>query len=402
MNRILLFALTFNFFNSAISQEKIPCGTSLLLSDAEADLFYLQLNERIQNLTENSGDRATHTIPVVFHIVYNSAAENIDDSLILQQMQILNDDFNRWNADTVNTPAAFEPFAGALDIEFCLAQVDTMGNPTSGILRIPTAETSFDSPVSYAVPDPVKHTLTGGSDAWDTEHYMNIWICNLSGSTAYTAPPGNFAPADDGIVCHYNHIGNSGVAPYDKGRSIVHEMGHWFCLKHIWGDDAGGCGGTDFIADTPNQANWTGGCPSFPLTDACTAASPGVMYMNYMDYSEDGCRNMFSAGQVAYMESCITAVMATYFDEDKCTSVVGINGASNALQASIESQQLTISSDRPMKTISLFDTQGKLVGSWEAGFSDLFTVPVSSPEVLLVLVVSFDDNSPYRQLLIAR
>ena len=161
----------------------------------------------------------------------------------------------------------------------------------------------------------------GGSDSWDVTKYVNIWICNLLGSTAYTAPVGNFLPGDDGLVCHYNHIGNSHIYPYGSGRSIVHEMGHYFCLKHIWGDDGGLCSGTDYISDTPNQSNYSTNCPTFPGIDSCSPLSPGVMYMNFMDYSADECRNMFTAGQVAYMQSCISAILPALPNSTACSPV---------------------------------------------------------------------------------
>lgn len=365
---LLVFSLLLTTLTS-FSQSYGNCGTSRLLNSLEGQLFYKELNEIVQAqlAEENFGDRSTLVVPIVFHIVYSSNNENIHDSLIYQQIQTLNDDFQRLNADTLNTPAAFQSIAGAMDIEFCMATVDPNGNPTDGILRIQTSETSFSTVSSYSVPDPVKHNSSGGSNAWPTDEYMNIWICNLTGSTAYTAPPGNFIdPADDGIVCHYNHIGNSGVAPYGQGRTIVHEMGHWFGLKHIWGDDSGNCSGTDYIADTPNQGDWTGGCPSFPLTDACSPTAPGIMFMNYMDYSEDGCRNMFSQGQVDYMRSVYDALMDGYYTEDKCTNNTSVvTHLKSDFKWYILDNELNIVSDFPICSVEVYNFQGQVVEQCE-------------------------------------
>jgi hypothetical protein len=342
-----------------------PCGT---LQPGNAAAYYDRLNAVIQSQMASGMHKqtATITIPTVFHVVYNTPAGNIPDSLIYQQLAILNADFQRMNADTVNTPAAFQGVAGSMDITFCLAQRTPMGAPTTGILRVPTSETSFASPVTYAVPDPVKHTSMGGSDAWDTQAYLNIWVCNLTGSTAYSAPPGNFMPDDEGVVCKYQHVGITNVYPYGEGRSIVHEVGHFFCLKHIWGDDAGACNGTDFINDTPNQGNYSTNCPGFPLTDACSPASPGVMFMNYMDYSEDGCRNMFSAGQCAYMESCITSLRAGFLTATGCVPVVGVGEEDfyNVEVATGPAQMIIRCEGKFMGEVSVCDMQGRQAFHW--------------------------------------
>ncbi len=303
------------------------CGTARLMKNAGNPDYYEQLYKIIGQHHVGTKAPATITIPVVVHVVYNTPQENIDDSLIHQQIATLNEDFNRWNADTVNTPAPFKPLAGSMDINFCLAQQTPTGQPTNGILRVPTTKTSFASPITYAVPDPVKHDSLDGSDAWNTQTYLNIWICNLTGSTAYSAPPGNFLPNDEGIVCKYQHVGNAGAAsyPYHKGRSIVHEAGHYFGLKHTWGDDNGACTGTDWINDTPNQANFSTNCSTFPKTDACSPSSPGVMYMNYMDYSEDGCRNMFTNDQVSAMMNCITNFRSGFITAIGCNTPTSIH-----------------------------------------------------------------------------
>ncbi|MBN4072829.1 zinc metalloprotease [Crocinitomix catalasitica] len=374
--KIILLTTAGLFFWPVYSQEIPKCGTAALLESEEGKAFYDNLNSIVQYQLEEteaslaSGDRATLIIPVVFHIVYNAAIENIDDSLIYQQIQILNDDFQRMNADTVNTPAAFKPLAGSMDVTFCLAQQDPSGQPTDGILRIPTTEVSFASVTNYAIPDPVKHTSTGGSDAWDTQNYLNFWSCNLTGASAYSAAPGNFVdPADDGVVSHYEFFGLSGAA-WPSGRTCVHEVGHFFGLKHIWGDDGGACTGTDFMADTPNQADWTGGCPVFPVTDACTATSPGIMFMNYMDYSGDDCKNMFTVGQTTYMLAVYNAIMPTYFLVDKCTNVVGIEESESIFEfipATVvrSMNSIIVQATYPMKTINVHDYLGRLMGRVE-------------------------------------
>ena len=399
----LFFIIPLLFSIHGWSQSDGICGTSHLLNSEDGQEFYTQLNELVQEkLAEGlGGERATIIVPLVFHIVYNTTEENIDDSLILQQVQILNDDFQRMNADTSNTPAEFKSVAGAMDVQFCLATLDPSGDPTTGILRVPTSETSFPSVSSYSIPDPVKHASSGGSDAWPTDVYMNIWICNLVGSTAYTAPPGNFVdPADDGIVCHYNHIGNSGVTPYGEGRSIVHEMGHWFGLKHIWGDDGGACTGTDFMADTPDQANWTGGCPVFPAVDACTATAPGIMFMNYMDYSEDGCRNLFTQDQCDYMVAVYDAIMPDYYLEDKCLDYTTIDEDQTAtFKVYASDGRVSVSSGTMMNRLEIYNLQGQLINSEESNGSWEFNSAFDKTGTYVVRVQFKDSGNWEKQLL---
>nr|6R7W_A Chain A, Mirolysin [Tannerella forsythia]7OD0_AAA Chain AAA, Mirolysin [Tannerella forsythia]7OD0_BBB Chain BBB, Mirolysin [Tannerella forsythia]7OD0_CCC Chain CCC, Mirolysin [Tannerella forsythia]7OD0_DDD Chain DDD, Mirolysin [Tannerella forsythia]7OD0_EEE Chain EEE, Mirolysin [Tannerella forsythia]7OD0_FFF Chain FFF, Mirolysin [Tannerella forsythia] len=246
---------------------------------------------------------STILIPVVVHVVYNNSAQNISDAQIISQIQVLNEDFRRMNADQANTPSAFANLAGNANIEFKLARRDPNGNTTNGITRTSTSTETFSMEM-----DNVKFSNLGGNNAWNTRRYLNIWVCNLGDDLlGYAQFPFEFQtkPNTDGVVIHYKHFGRDGSAesPYDKGRTATHEVGHWLDLRHIWGDDGGSCSGTDNIADTPNQGGYNEGCPSFPKTDHCTNTSPGVMFMNYMDYTYDACMNLFTKGQVERMRS---------------------------------------------------------------------------------------------------
>jgi len=240
---------------------------------------------------------APTVIRVVVHVVWNTAVQNISNAQVLSQIDVLNEDFMRANADTNNTPAAFEPFAASANIYFCLATEDPNGNPTDGIVRVQTAIASFSNN------DNVKFTATGGSDAWDPNSYLNLWVCNLTGGLlGYAQYPGGALPTE-GAVFKYNAFGRVGTLqpPYDLGRNAVHELGHFFNLRHIWGDAQ--CG-NDFVADTPTQNDGNFSCPSFPQV-SCSNGPNGDMFMNYMDYSDDACLNMFTAGQAARMNAAI-------------------------------------------------------------------------------------------------
>jgi hypothetical protein len=245
----------------------------------------------------NDGERAVITIPVVFHVVYNVAAENVSDARLLEQLEVLNDDFRRLNSDVGETPAYFLAEAADTEIQFCLATTDPSGNATTGITRTSTTKTSFSTG------DDMKFA-TYGKTIWDRNKYLNLWVCDLSGGLlGYAQFPGG-AAATDGVVIDYQYIGVTGAAaPYNLGRTATHEVGHWLNLFHIWGDDGTSCAGSDSVGDTPNQADENYGCPNGAIRISCSNGPDGDMYQNYMDYTDDGCMNLFTTGQKTRMQA---------------------------------------------------------------------------------------------------
>jgi PKD repeat protein len=245
------------------------------------------------------------TIPVVVHVVYRVAGENISDAQAASQVQVLNDDFAKLNADAIKvTQPTFSTVAAGAQIRFCLAQRDPNGNPTTGVTHNTTTVTAFGTN------DAVKSNATGGVTAWDVTKYVNIWVCNLGNTLlGYGEFPTGSLSNTWGLVLHYKYTGSGGsaTAPYNLGRTGTHEFGHCFNLLHIWGDDGTACSGSDQCSDTPNQAGEHYGCftAGSIQTDACTTTSPGVMWMNYMDYTDDACMYMFTQQQVARMEAVV-------------------------------------------------------------------------------------------------
>lgn len=257
---------------------------------------WVEALDKLELETQNyvPGERAVIKIPVVFHVVFQNASENISSTRLTDQLAVLNADYRKTNTDISNVPTAWQGIAADMEIEFCLATIDPSGNPTTGINRVSTTVSSFTTD------DDVKFTSQGGTNAWDKNKYLNIWVCDLSGGIlGYAQFPGGPA-ATDGVVLNYRYTGTTGSsAPYNKGRTGTHEVGHWLNLKHIWGDDGSSCSGSDNVSDTPNQAdeNYTCHSPGTVITDACSTTSPGIMWMNYMDYTDDACMYMFTTGQ---------------------------------------------------------------------------------------------------------
>lgn len=219
------------------------------------------------------------TIPVVVNVIYNTTSQNISLTQIQSQITVLNQDYNATNSDTSKIPTNFKSVKGKVSIQFVL---DT-------VRRKSTTKTS------WTTNDYVKKTSQGGLDPLSSTTKLNIWVCNLGNSLlGYAQFPGG-SSATDGVVILYSAFGNTGTvsAPYNKGRTATHEVGHWLNLRHIWGDAT--CG-SDLVGDTPlhNTANY--GCPSSTHRSTCTG-TPLEMWMNYMDYTDDACMYMFTIGQ---------------------------------------------------------------------------------------------------------
>jgi PKD repeat protein len=283
------------------------------------------LEQQVNAYIENNKDKVRSgiiTIPTVFHIVYNAGqpSQNLSYSQIQTQLDVLNKDFTRTNSDTNLTPAAFKPLGADVQVRFCMARRDPDNNPSVGVTRTSTTA------VQFGLDDAVKFTSLGGRDAWDRNKYLNVWVCNLEGGLlGYAQYPGG-NPATDGVVIDFQYTGTIGTAspPFHLGRTATHEVGHWLALRHIWGDDNGACWGNDGIDDTPNQAGETGGCPLYPRLDACTPNAPGIMFMNYMDYSDDACMNIFTTGQSTMMNAVMNTSRLPLQSSSGCSEASGI------------------------------------------------------------------------------
>jgi hypothetical protein len=258
------------------------------LQNAVQNFVGLHESSRISS----NGASRTITIPVVVHVLYHTAAENLNDTLVKSQITALTRDFRKLNPDTVKIPEAFKALAADCGIEFQLATVDPQGRSTSGIIHKYTPITK------WVTDDKIKLSTEMGDDGWDSKNYLNIWVGTLDRFLGYSSIPGD-PSIDDGVVISNLAfgIGNSGV--YGKGRTTVHEVGHWLGLKHLWGD--ADCG-DDGVADTPKQETYTNGCPS-GIRISCNNGPYGDMYMDYMDFTNDACLVMFTNGQKQKMRA---------------------------------------------------------------------------------------------------
>ncbi len=271
-----------------------------------------EYKERMAN-----GERlSTINLPIVYHVIHNGTAvgsgSNISGAYVNSQNDQLNNDYRKASGTSGDNT---DPRGADSEVEFCLATEDPSGTTLAepGINRINRNDEGWNTP-PYARAY-LEGTVKPGS-IWDPEKYVNVWIVQLeAGLLGYAQFPSNTGlggldtdggPANtDGVVITYTSVGSTtnaypGGAPYNMGRTLTHELGHWLGLRHIWGDAE--CG-TDYCDDTPIQTTSSGGnCPS---TTTCDGQAD--MTKNYMDYSNDGCMNIFTNDQKAR----IRAVLAT-------------------------------------------------------------------------------------------
>ena len=222
---------------------------------------------------------AKYRIPVVVHIIQRTnGTGNIPDSRVLSQIEIMNEDFQAL-AGSNGAPG------NDAQIEFYLATEDPNGNPTTGITRS-TNNTWFNDGGSY-----------WNSLAWDTNRYLNIYTNSASGALGYVPdlPQGGIAGSNsDRVVILYSTFGrNAPYSPFNLGRTVTHELGHYFGLYHTFnGGCSNGYTSGDRIADTNQESDPTFGCPGSRTT--CGVPAP---FDNYMDYSDDRCMNKFTDEQ---------------------------------------------------------------------------------------------------------
>ncbi len=276
------------YFDNYIRQHK------QLADDFEKTIQNYLVEQKINQKKAQSG--SIKTIPVVVHIIHNGGTENISDAQILSQIQILNEDyrkipFTNGDGNGVDT-----------EIEFCLAKISPNGDCTDGIVRVQSPLTTHQT---------VQRAQMMALSHWDPDRYLNLYVVksiNGGGILGYASFPGG-PPSEDGFVCVHNYFGNTGTASASLGRTATHECGHWFGLYHTFNNGCGTdtCTDGDYVCDTPPVANPNFGCPNI---NSCNNDFPDVndQKENYMDYTSDVCKNMFTAGQKARAQATLTTV----------------------------------------------------------------------------------------------
>ncbi len=282
-------------------------------------------------------DRTVLTIPVVLHVVWKNPAENLHDSILFDQIAVLNEDYLRLNADTGNLRALFRPVAGNPQIRFEVDEIRRVQTTANFQLNLLTGDLMAN----------LKNSAQGGSTAKDPSRYLNLWICRIQPISilgipfgqilGFAFPPNNLpnwpansgapTPGQDGVVLDFRTVGRNNPNPMPnpsgtggnlviRGRTATHEVGHYLGLRHIWGDGGGllsptnDCNQSDGIDDTP-FANAQSPFDCNPGRNSCVKVEPYYgtdmpdLVENYMDYSREDCMNMFTKGQVNHMRAVL-------------------------------------------------------------------------------------------------
>ncbi|MBK7432750.1 MAG: T9SS type A sorting domain-containing protein [Chitinophagaceae bacterium] len=307
-------------------------------------VFELWMSKQ-QNQLNADNDLARNTpivysIPVIFHIIHNGEANgtgrNIAKAFIDSQIIQINDDFRR----IANTSGYNNHASGAdVEIQFVAATL----NPANAVLGEPGIERINRNARGWTAPphmDTYMQSTIKPNSFWNPDKYLNIWVCDLTdasglvlGYAQQPIAPGNIGQDEDtasiastdGIVLHYSIVGSSnkkpaGVYPYDEGRILTHELGHFFGLRHVWGE--GNCDLDDFVFDTPRQDGVSFGCAT--TNNTCNDTNYGSPYdsadmvKNYMQYSDNACVNIFTQGQ-----------------KNRMRAVMGENGAGSPRRESL-------------------------------------------------------------------
>lgn len=310
-NKLILTALLLGFNSllafSQTEQKVIRCETVKYMNEVQMfDPEFIKKQAELEKATEEylhqmnmnksvnapSSQRVKRIIPIVFHVFHNGGPENISKQRILEQVEILNKDFQRLNSDTNETNPIYKSIAANCDIEFRLAKIDPNGNCTDGIVRVKTD-------LTYNADDNIK-----ALSRWPNNKYFNVWVVETISTTQVGGVvlgrsqfPGG-SNATDGVLLKATVTGNTS-AYNNYGRTLTHEIGHSLNLRHIWGDAT--CG-NDFVADTPPHNDANSGCPKNKVS-TCVSGNVIEQVENYMDYTDGNCQNMFSLGQKTRMDA---------------------------------------------------------------------------------------------------
>ena len=292
-----LLALCPNVFSQSDPPPRL-CDVSM----AYPDSVFLKNERQLKLERENPwlNFRSSDVIPLAFHIVLAEGRDSIRLVDILEQVEVLNECFNGQNADLSDAPAEFRDRISREGPRFCL------GSRVDNGEIIPAFELKFTDIADFAdQTNPegkslIKYHQFGGYDAWDPARYLNVWIGELSLAQGRATFPNTVSPEASGVIIDPDFFGihppGSGYEPFHRGKTLVHEIGHFFNLLHVWGREES-CDSDDELEDTPLQDRIYLGCPEGPQY-SCGSAD---MYMNFMNFTDDDCLLFFTQGQMQRM-----------------------------------------------------------------------------------------------------
>lgn len=311
MKKIISLATALSLTFTVFAQNELRCASDVKMRELFAANPTLKAkmenkNKALRTIsTQHSGN---YTIPVVFHILHLGGSENISDAQVIDQMRIMNIDYAKQNADTVDIIPSFKTIADSTNIRFELATKDPNGNCTNGIVHYYDANSNWND-----------QSATLYNKTWNPAKYMNVYVVKsikLSsgfGAAGYTWLPGtwNTGDAQDAIVVLDTYIGSIGTSNPFSSRVLTHEVGHWLDLNHTfgWNECGANCNNDDYVYDTPTSKGYLS-CPNLNAPTTYQLCSTGVdeNFQNFMDYSY--CEKMFTHGQAQRMQAALQSTTA--------------------------------------------------------------------------------------------
>jgi len=320
---------------------------------------YSYANENISfNNDYYTERRNTESICIVFHIIQTLDENRITDERIESQLERINNDFQRFDEDLSLIPELFQVDIGTTNFEFVLADTDPDGLPSTGIVRIETDLQNIGSLISQDGKEVIKFSSLGGSDAWRPDSCINVWVGATTDVFGITAPLDLAGTDEDGIIIApeaFGFIENPSSPSTNLGRTLTHELGHYFGLSHLWGSDIG-CDEGDGIEDTPQQDGPYINCPDFPQV-SCGSAD---MHNNFMEFTDDECLLFFTRGQVQRMNLVLEEVRSGIIVASSDLS--GGTGLSFEIRQSDEGLDIVHENKASrFASISIYTTTGQLL-----------------------------------------
>lgn len=330
----------------AVPAKKYVCGTELPPESWDT-WFNSKVTEFKETMSTGKTQLTSLTIPVIIHVIHGGQSTgtfpNLSAAQLKSQITVLNKDFSGTGYNVGQLATKGFSLVGAANclVSFCLAQFDPNGNPLAepGIERINYITKGWTNPAVPNTNNSFKNLIDGTikpNSIWDPSLYFNIWVTDINSSNnllGYATFPGGSGlsgistalgtASSDGVWCYARSFGNTGtlMSGYEFGRTLTHEVGHWLGLRHIGGDALspnGDCNATDYCDDTPPQmGGYSGGSngqnfgyPPYPLNANVCNSVYGDMYMNFMDYTYDATKYLFTPDQGLRIQ---TAMANGYF-----------------------------------------------------------------------------------------
>lgn len=327
------------------------------LTTADRLQYEQQIKEWIRNNPQPASERSTIYIPTVVHVLWHDSAALMQPTDIVSVIAETNLDLQKQNTDFLEVPSAFSGIASATNFQLCLAEYDEDGNATTGIIQKYTPVTAWY--YHFWGQDSLKYDSLGGSSAWNTAKYLNIWVAKVySSNGGYAYFPGPNMGTKDGIVI----VSKSNFIR----RIVTHEFGHYMNLYHVWGLAAGNtcenADSGDYVFDTPSQGDAIYNCPTFPALDTCSPVTPGVNVHNFMNYTN--CVRMFTNGQVARMNAAFQLFRSSLLNSNGCNATTAISDPSNPssnLKVTGYQTSVQIRGANSTVTLGVYDLTGRML-----------------------------------------